>query len=41
MTDPKGKGMVKRGIGYEKTKRLVDVSYGVKHRVPLANKWVE
>lgn len=39
-TDPKGKGMVEKVIGYEKTKRLSEASFAMKHRVPLANKWL-
>ncbi|AVL53266.1 helix-turn-helix domain containing protein [Roseobacter denitrificans] len=39
-TKPSRGGMVERVIGYEKTKRLVEVSINSKHRVPLANKWL-
>ncbi|WP_227272157.1 hypothetical protein [Roseobacter weihaiensis] len=38
--DPKGRGMVEQVIGYEKTKQLIDVSPDLKHRRPLATKWL-
>ena len=38
--DPKGNGMLESVIGYEKAKRLAEAAFDMKHRVPLANKWL-
>lgn len=38
--EPKGKDMLERVIGYENAKRIAGESFDIKHRVPLANKWL-
>lgn len=39
-SDPKGRGMVERLVGYEDTVKLAKASHRLQKRVPLATRWL-